>query len=204
MNLIYDNKGGISMMVRILSVLPFAVGCICILLLLGSLIGFASGEMEEEIPAIPCVGIDTADCMTGMSESDLEVPTAFFMLDVELDITWDKRDEAWIGIVDASYAGTCPPDDNGLTNCTASQYDFIAGGPDTTGEINHGLSPGDLRFVTGGHAGAATMDTNIITTEWSVSLAFWFEVLLAITGVLLCLSGMHMAFPVQPFFRKRE
>ena len=191
-------------MVRIFSILPFAVGCICILLLLFSLIGFASGNMEEEIPAIPCIGLEDADCMTGMSDADLEVPTAFFMLDVELDITWEKGEEAWIGIVDASYADTCPPDDNGLTNCTASQYEFVAGGPGTSGEFNHKLNPGDLRFVTGGHAGAATIDANLISTEWSVSLAFWYEVLLAITGVLLFLSGMHMAFPVQPLFRRRN
>ena len=65
-----------TLMVRIMSLLPFATGSLCLLLVLVSFFGFASGEIEDEIPALPCVG-PQEECATGMSESDLDVPTAF-------------------------------------------------------------------------------------------------------------------------------
>ena len=59
-----------TLMVRIMSLLPFATGSLCLLLVLVSFFGFASGEIEDEIPALPCVG-PQEECATGMSESDL-------------------------------------------------------------------------------------------------------------------------------------
>ena len=190
-----------SIMVRVMSLLPFATGSLCLLLVLVSFFGFASGTIDDEIPALPCVG-DQDECATGMSESDLDVPVAFFLLDVQLEITMELEDEAWIGIVDSEYAESCPPGDTGLTNCTASDYEFLAGGPNHEGAIVHNLEPGSVRFVTGGDAGAIELQDNEISTDWSVHLATWVEVILALAGLGLCASGMHMAFPMVAMARK--
>ena len=184
-----------SIMVRVSSLLPFTTGSICLLLVLISQFGFASGTIDDEIPALPCVG-PQEECATGMSESDLDVPSAFWLLDVDLEITMEMDDAAWIGIVDSGYAITCPPGESGLTNCTAGDYEFIAGGPGHDGPITHSLEPGGLRFVTGGDSGAVEIQDNAISTEWSVQLATWFEVILAFAGMGLCASGLHMAFPM--------
>ena len=184
-----------------MSLLPFATGSLCLLLVLVSFFGFASGTIDDEIPALPCVG-DQDECATGMSESDLDVPVAFFLLDVQLEITMELEDEAWIGIVDSKYAESCPPGDTGLTNCTASDYEFLAGGPDHDGAIEHNLEPGSVRFVTGGDAGAIELQDNEISTDWSGHLATWVEVILALAGLGLCASGMHMAFPMVAMARK--
>ena len=190
-----------SMMVRIMSLLPFATGSLCLLLVLVSFFGFASGTIDDEIPALPCVGAQE-ECATGMSESDLDIPTAFLLLDVHLDISMELDDAAWIGIVDAKYAITCPPGDTGLTNCTSTDYTFMAGGPSHEGAISHNLDPGSVRFVTGGDEGAVDLQDNTVTTEWSVHLATWVEAILALTGIGLCASGMHMAFPMVAKARK--
>ena len=183
-----------SVMVRISSVLPFATGSICLLLDLVSLFGIASGTIEDEIPAIPCP-TPQEGCPTGMSQTDLNVPLAFVLLDVELEIEMEIDEQAWIGLVDSKYAKTCPPGESGLTNCTASDYEFLAAGPDHDGPIHLSLGPSSLRFVTGGDEGSAQLQDNAITTDWSVHLATWVEVLLAGGGLMLCLSGVHMAFP---------
>ena len=183
-----------SVMVRVFSVLPFATGSICLLLVLVSMFGFASGTIDDEIPAIPCP-TPQEGCPTGMSQSDLGVPSAFLLLDVKLEIQMEMDDQSWIGVVDSRYADSCPPGDSGLTNCTASDYEFLAGGPDHDGPIHLSLEPGSLRFVTGGDQGSTQLQDNAIETDWSVHLATWVEVLLAVGGMTLCLSGVHMAFP---------
>jgi len=186
------------MMVRVLSVLPVSVGGICCLLMLASLVGYAPDPYTEEIPAIPCVGTPAEDCPTGMTNSTLDTPLPFVLLGVEVTIEWSLAEEAWIGVVDESAAEMCPPDENGLTNCTAGEYVFLAGGPDTDGDLTHTLSPGGVRFVTGGHAGAATLQSNELTVSTHIALATWFEALLGIGGVGLILSGVHMAAPKPP------
>ena len=190
-----------SIMVRIMSLLPFGTGSLCLLIVLVSFFGFASGTIDDEIPALPCVGAQE-ECATGMSESDLDVPTAFLLLDVQLDISMELDDAAWIGIVDSKYAITCPPGDTGLTNCTSSDYTFMAGGPDHEGTITHNLDPGSVRFVTGGDEGAVDLRDNTVTTEWSVHLATWVEAVLGMVGIGLCASGVHMAFPMVAKARK--
>ena len=92
-----------TLMVRIMSLLPFATGSLCLLLVLVSFFGFASGEIEDEIPALPCVG-PQEECATGMSESDLDVPTAFLMLDVHLEISMEL-DENCYEIISKTF---CP------------------------------------------------------------------------------------------------
>ena len=192
-----------SVMVRIMSLLPFATGSICLILVIVSFFGFASGTIEDEIPALPCSDSDVEDCLTGMSDSDLEVPSSFFLLDVELQISMELDDLAWIGIVDSeSVPSECAPGDTGLTNCTAKNYTFLSGGPHHDGVISHSLDPGSVRFVTGGDEGATEIQDNAISTEWSVHLATWVEAVLSLTGIGLCASGMHMAFPMAAKIRK--
>jgi hypothetical protein len=89
-----------------------------------------------------------------------------------------------------------------LTNCTSSDYTFLAGGPSHEGAIGHDLKPGSIRFVTGGDEGAILLQDNAISTEWSVHLATWVEAVLGLTGIGLCVSGMHMAFPMAAKLRK--
>ena len=183
-----------SVMVRVFSVPPFATGLICMLLVAVSLFGFASGTIDDEIPAIPCP-TPQEECPTGMSDADLDVPSAFIMLDVKLEIKMELDDDSWIGVVDSKYAETCPPGESGLTDCSASDYEFLAGGPDHEGAIHLSLEPGSLRFVTGGDEGSTQLQENAIETTWAVHLATWIEVLLTAGGVVLCLSGVHMALP---------
>lgn len=190
------------MMVRVMSILPFATGAVCLLLVLVSMFGFASGTVEDEVPALPCVAADADDCATGMTGEDLAVPNAFFLLDVELEISTALEDAAWIGVVDAEWAETCPPDETGLTSCTAGEFEYLTGGPGIDGPITHSLAPGEVRFVTGGDAGAATLQDNVVTVEYSVHLAGWFTVILALAGFGLCASGLHMAFPMVAKARK--
>ena len=59
-----------------------------------------------------------------------------------------------------------------------------------------------MRFVTGGDQGAIELQDNEISTEWSVHLATWVEVILILAGLGLCASGMHMAFPMVAKARK--
>ena len=59
--------------------------------------------------AIPCP-TPQEGCPTGMSQSDLGVPSAFLLLDVKLEIEMELDDQSWIGVVDSRYADICPPE----------------------------------------------------------------------------------------------
>ncbi len=184
------------MIVRILSVLPTITGGICALLLLISLIGIPLPESEMEVPMIPCGGTGFEDCPVGMSDENLSFPIAFALLDLDLTIDWEMGDDAWLGMVDSSAAITCPPDDNGLTDCQPDDFQFIAGGPESADSFTSDIRPGEVRFVTGGKPGSLNMGSQVITISGEVGLNIFVELLLAATATILLMSAFEMAFPL--------
>lgn len=192
------------MMVRILSALPLATGSLCLLLVLAGAIGYTSEASTVGVPIPPCAPGSDSSCEVGMNQDNLSIPTPFTLLDVSVKMHWDHAGEAWIGVVDADEIDweNCSPDDQGLTGCTASDFEIIAGGPESGEGLEWSLEPGSTRFVTGGRAGTLTLDTNVVTYTYSVGLGLWPTVLLTIAGVTLGLAGIQMAFPMK--FRKSD
>ena len=191
-----------AMMVRILSVLPLATGALCVLIVLIGAIGYTSSPEEVEVPIPPCP-LGGEDCKVGMNQDDLSIPSSFMLLNVETTMRWDHPDDAWVGVVDAQTAEDCPPDNQGLTDCTASDMTFLAGGPESTDTMVWDIEPGDVRFVTGGRTNTLTLETNIVTHSYHVGLSVIPMLLLGVVGVALCLSGVQMAFPLR-FAKKDE
>ena len=59
-------------MIRILSALPFAVGSVCIILVLGSLFGVGLDGSRTNVPIVPCTD-DSVGCLVGMTSDDLSL-----------------------------------------------------------------------------------------------------------------------------------
>ena len=123
-------------MMKILSIFPGFVGAICILILLGSIIGFSHQEKINDIPIVPCSDDEDIGCRIGMTSSDINVPNAFKLLQIEVDVNWGEPDRSWFGVIN-KYPGACEPDSNGLTNCTEEDFEglIIAGGSDSEGNL---------------------------------------------------------------------
>ncbi|MFL2493383.1 MAG: hypothetical protein ACJ0HH_01320 [Candidatus Thalassarchaeum sp.] len=180
------------MMIRILSILPAAMGVICAILVLVSLYSPTLESSRTEIPLVPCTD-DSAGCPVGLSGEDLSSPTAFILLDIEVTIEWEQFSTSWIGVIESPPPDGCEPDPNGLTTCTAEDFDFIAGGAEEgDGSLTFDLKPGDYRFAT------ASTDTSgiggeqfvIITPE--IALNPIVEILLSIVAILLLAGSGEM------------
>jgi hypothetical protein len=117
-------------------------------------------------------------------------------LDLDLTIGWERADDAWFGMVDSAAAITCPPDDNGLTECQPDDFEFIAGGPESTDSFTADITPGEVRFVTGGKPGSLNMGSQIITISGEVGFNILIELLLATAAIVLLMSAFEMAFPL--------
>jgi hypothetical protein len=156
--------------VRILSVLPGAVGVLCLLIGGISVYGIDLDTERVQIPVVPCTEVSDEGCLVGMTGSDLEVPAGFLLMDIELTIEWSEPSKSWIGVVDASYADSCPPDGDGLTACTKDDFEFISGGPDSQGNFKLDLQPDSYRFVSAGKEGA-DLDEQLVTISPSVGIA---------------------------------
>ena len=157
-----------------------------------------------EIPTIPCGGTGFEDCPVGMTEEDLEFPLAFGLLDLDLNLDWERSDQTWIGMVDASAAESCPPDENGMTDCQPEDFTFLAGGPDADGSFSASGKPGEVRFVTGGKSGSLNMGTQKVTVGAEVGFSIFIELLLALTATILLMSAFEMAFPFSERRRKNS
>ncbi len=192
------------MMVRIMSALPMITGVFCVILVLVGAVGYSSDSSTVGVPIPPCAPGSDENCEIGMNQDNLSVPQPFMLLDVSVSMNWDHSGEAWIGIVDADKIDweKCSPDDQGLTGCTASDFEIIAGGPDSETGLEWDLDPGNTRFITGGRAGTLSLDTNIVTYSYSAGMALFPMLLLGVVGVVLCLAGVQMAFPLK--FAKRD
>ena len=59
-------------MVRILSILPGLVGGLCILMVLGSLVGINVDNSRTDVPIVPCTD-DSVGCPVGMTGEDLSL-----------------------------------------------------------------------------------------------------------------------------------
>ena len=180
------------MMIRILSVLPAVIGVICTLLLIVSLYGPTLDSSRTNIPLVPCTD-DTAGCPVGMTSEDLSSPTAFMLLDIELTIEWDQSDSSWIGVIASPPPSGCEPDSNGLTTCTADDFDFIAGGgSEASGSLVFDLKPGDYRFTTASTDTSGVGGKQLVTITPEISLNPVAEVLLALVAILLLAGSGEM------------
>ena len=185
------------MMVRILSLLPMLCGLLCALVVVLSLFGYQAPTMSEEGPIVPCSEGDEG-CNVAMNLEDMEVPTAFALLDITLEIEWTEPERGWMGVVDASAAEECPPDSSTrLTSCTEEEITkyLIVGGPDNDG-LTFRLEPGEYRFVTGGYEGSG-LSMQDVDMDASIHLDNYVEIVLAPTSALLLLGAGEMAFPVR-------
>ena len=180
------------MMIRILSVLPAVMGVICTLLLIVSLYEPTLDASRTNIPLVPCTD-DTAGCPVGMTSEDLSSPTAFMLLHIELTIEWDQSDSSWIGVIASPPPSGCEPDSNGLTTCTADDFDFIAGGgSEASGSLVFDLKPGDYRFTTASTDTSGVGGKQLVTITPEISLNPVAEVLLALVAILLFAGSGEM------------
>ena len=88
------------MMIRILSILPAAMGILCAVLVLVSLYSPTLEPSRTNIPLVPCTD-DSAGCPVGMSGENLSSPTAFILLDIEVTIEWEEFATSWIGVIES-------------------------------------------------------------------------------------------------------
>ncbi len=190
------------MMVRILSILPGIIGVLCALIVLLSVIDYQPSDSGSVVPIVPCTD-DDFGCNVGMSGNDMDVPLAFILLDIELDVDWNEPERGWIGVVSASAALECPPDSNGLTQCKAEDIEsfLVAGGPQASGSMKFQVSPGAYRFVAGGHEGAG-LDSQEIVMKTDVHLNNYVEIVLGVTSILLLAGAGEMAFPIRNLLKR--
>ncbi len=191
------------MMVRVLSILPMLVGLLCALILVLSLIGYQTQDTGSQVPIVPCSAGDSG-CNVGMTVEDMEVPRAFGLLEITLDVKWQEPDRGWLGVVDSSAAEECPPDSStGLTMCTEEDIEefLIAGGPENDGSMSFRVKPGSYRFVTAGYEGAG-LDSQLVEMTSSIHLENFVEIILAGTSGLLLLGAGEMAFPIRNLLKR--
>jgi hypothetical protein len=134
-----------------------------------------------------------------MTVDDMEVPKAFGLLDITLDVEWNEPERGWLGVVDSSAAEECPPDrSTGLTMCTKDEIEefLVAGGPQNDGSMSFKVKPGSYRFVTAGYEGAG-LDSQLVEMSSSIHLDNVVELILAGTSGLLLLGAGEMAFPIR-------
>jgi len=186
------------MMIRILSILPMLVGLLSALILVLSIIGYQAPATGNKVPIVPCSNGDSG-CNVGMTVDDMEVPKAFGLLDITLDVEWNEPERGWLGVVDSSAAEECPPDrSTGLTMCTKDEIEefLVAGGPQNDGSMSFKVKPGSYRFVTAGYEGAG-LDSQLVEMSSSIHLDNVVELILAGTSGLLLLGAGEMAFPIR-------
>ena len=192
------------MMVRILSVLPMLVGLLCALILVLSLIGYQTDASGSQVPIVPC-SADDSGCNVGMTVDDMEVPRAFGLLEITLDVEWNEPDRGWLGVVYSSAAEDCPPDGFGLTMCTEEEIEefLVAGGPQNEGSLSFELDPGSYRFITAGYEGS-DLDEQLVEVTSSIHLDNFVELILAATSGLLLLGAGEMAFPIRNLLKRMQ
>ena len=180
------------MMIRILSILPAAMGVICAILVLVSLYSPTLESSRTDVPLVPCTD-DSAGCPVGLSGEDLSSPTAFILLDIEVTIEWEQFSTSWIGVIESPPPDDCAPDSNGLTTCTAEDFDFIAGGAEEDGgSLTFDLKPGDYRFATASTDTSGLGGEQLVTITPEIALNPVVEILLAIVAILLLAGSGEM------------
>ncbi len=180
------------MMIRILSILPAAMGVICAVIVLISLYSPTLDTSRTEIPLVPCTD-DSAGCPVGLSGEDLSSPAAFMLLDIEVTIEWEQFATSWIGVIESPPPDGCEPDSSGLTSCTAEDFEFVAGGPDEDdGSLTFNLKPGDYRFATASTDTSGIGGEQLVKITPQIGLNPIVEILLAIVSILLLAGSGEM------------
>ena len=192
------------MMVRVLSILPMLVGLLCALILVLSLIGYQTPANGTRVPIVPCSD-DDSGCYVAMMDEDLDVPTAFGLLEITLDVEWNEPDRGWLGVVDSSAAEDCPPDGFGLTMCTEEEIEefLVAGGSQNEGSLSFERDPGSYRFITAGYKGS-DLDEQLVEVTSSIHLDNFVEIILGATSGLLLLGAGEMAFPIRNLLKRMQ
>ena len=191
------------MMIRILSILPMLVGLLCALILVLSLIGYQTDPTGSQVPIVPC-SADDSGCNVGMTVDDMEVPRAFGLLEITLEVKWNEPERGWLGVVDSSAAEVCPPNrSTGLTMCTEDEIEefLVSGGPENDGSMSFRVNPGSYRFVTAGYEGAG-LDSQLVEMTSSIHLDNFVEIILAGTSGLLLIGAGEMAFPIRNLLKR--
>ena len=146
------------MMVRILSILPGFVGVLCVILLLGSVTGISLPEERSAIDMVPCEFEDPELCLIAMTGDDISPPLIFGILNIDLQINWQKSEDSWFAVVESEAAIVCPLDEETLlTDCTVKDvenYIIVGGSDEIDGEINWNIKTDDYRIISGGREGA--------------------------------------------------
>lgn len=193
------------MMVRILSVLPGAVGIICGIMLIGSLIGVSLPEEASTIPQVPCEVDDSEICFIAMTEV-INPPMIFSLLDIDLDITWSEENEAWFAIVGTEAYVNCPPDsETKITECTADdveEFIIVGGENEEDGTLSWDIGTEKYHIITGGREGADIGDMQVLTTSVEISFDWKVELILVVISVTLVIGAGEMAFPIRKLFDK--
>jgi hypothetical protein len=115
------------------------------------------------------------------------------LLDIKLTIEWDKSDSSWIGVIESPPPDGCEPDSDGLTTCTANDFDFVAGGDgEDDGSMMFNLKPGDYRFATASTDTSGLGGKQLVTITPEVSLNPAAEILLGIVAILLFAGSGEM------------
>ena len=129
-------------------------------------------------------------CNVGMDSNDVPVPDSFDFVSVKVDIIWSLSENTWVGVVDSSYAEECPPDENGLTDCTKDEFEYVAGGPDTRGSFEWSMEPGSYRFVTGSDSGTNPVDENEVEYTYHIGMKVTYIIILVLLGGVLVAFGI--------------
>jgi len=139
-----------------------------------------------------------------MTVDDMEVPRAFGLLEITLEVKWNEPERGWLGVVDSSAAEVCPPNrSTGLTMCTEDEIEefLVSGGPGNDGSMSFRVNPGSYRFVTAGYEGAG-LDSQLVEMTSSIHLDNFVEIILAGTSGLLLLGAGEMAFPIRNLLKR--
>jgi len=186
---------------------------------LGSLTGFSLPEERSVIDMVPCESEDPELCLIAMTGDDISPPFIFGILDIDLEITWEKSEESWFAVVDSEAAVVCPPNDETLlTDCTVKDVEnfIIVGGSDEDdGIINWNIETDDYRIISGGRGadigeqqvltggrGADIGEQQVLTTNVEISLNLLVELMLGVISLTLFLGAGEMAFPIRKLFQK--
>lgn len=171
------------------------VGSILLFVTVLGLIGY-SGEDRTEIPVVPCSTdpLNPTTCYAGMTQQDLEVPSQFSVLTIDIEMRWAQGESTWVGVIPASDATQCPPDEDGLTSCEASDLHFIAGGPESEqGVFSWRLDPGEYRLGTGSTSSEANpIAGNIVEYEFSARLNGFVALFTFLLGSVMLAAGIQL------------
>ena len=174
---------------------PLVIGFILILVTIAGLVGYG-GSGDADVPVIPCPTnpLEPDKCYAGMTLSDLEVPTQFSILSIKISIEWSQSESTWVGVIPASDAIECPPDDIGLTPCEAEDLNFVSGGADSVGEdgLNWKIEPGKYRLATGSVSSEANpAAANVVNYEYHARLSWFVSTITFLFGSTMIFAGIE-------------